>query len=80
MNKLNTNAETLDRILRERLANFNVPSEIRTELRSELLAFFNRPEKKPYGATVMTPEASIASDQARKDRKVQDSGPTPQII
>lgn len=71
---------TVDRILRERLEQFNVPLETRQELRRAILAFLQRPEKKPHGAAVMTPEASMAADQARKDGKVQEGGPTPQII
>lgn len=71
---------TVDRIIRERLEQFNVPLETRQEIRREVLAFLQRPEKKPHGATVMTPEASMASDQARKDKRVQDGGPTPQVI
>lgn len=70
---------TLDRILRERLEAFSVPQEVRAELRKELLAFFQRPEKKPFGACVMTPEASIAADQARRDKKTQRGGPTPPV-
>ena len=70
---------TLDRILRERLESFNVPQEVRAELRKEILAFFQRPEKKPFGACVMTPEASIAADQARKEKRTQKGGPTPPV-
>jgi hypothetical protein len=70
---------TLDRILRERLDQYNVPQEVRAELRKELLAFFQRPEKKPFGACVMTPEASIAADQARKEKRTQKGGPTPPV-
>lgn len=70
---------TLDRILRERLEAFNVPQEIRGELRKEILAFFQRPETKPFGACIMTAEASIAADQARKEGKTQKGGPTPKI-
>jgi len=71
---------TLNRILRERLEQFNVPPEVQAELRKEILAFFQRPEKKPFGACVMSPQASIAADQARKEKKTQKGGPTPEII
>ena len=71
---------TLNRILRERLAPFNVPPEIQAELRKEILAFFQRPEKKPFGACTMTPQASMAADQARKEKKTQKGGPTPEIV
>jgi hypothetical protein len=71
---------TVDRILRERLEQFGVPSEVRNELRSELLAFFQRPEKQPFGACIMTPAASIAADQARKAKETQKSGSKPEII
>jgi len=73
--------QTVDRILRERLEQFEVPSEVRNELRRDILAFFQRPETKPFGATVMTPEASIAADQARKEKRTQDPGTnTPKIV
>lgn len=71
---------TVDRILRERLEQFGVPSEIRSEIRNELLAFFQRPEKKPFGACVMTPAASMAADQARKAKETQHGGSKPEII
>jgi len=71
---------TVDRILRERLEQYNVPSEVRSEIRAELLAFFQRPERKPFGAAIMTPAASMAADQARKTKQTQRGGPTPEII
>lgn len=71
---------TVDRILKERLEQFKVPVEIRNEIRNELLAFFQRPEKKPFGAAVMTPAASMAADQARKAKETQRGGATPDII
>lgn len=70
---------TLARLLRERLEQFNVPQEVQAELRREILAFFQRPERKPFGAVCMTPEASIAADQARKEGKTQRGGPTPPV-
>lgn len=71
---------TVDRILRERLEQFNVPAEVRNELRNDLLAFLQRPEKKPFGACVMTPSASMAADQALKNRATQKGGSKPEII
>lgn len=72
---------TIDRILRERLDQFDVPTEVRQELRREILAFFQRPETKPFGAAVMTPEASMAADQARKEKRAQAPGSnTPRIV
>lgn len=71
---------TVDRILRERLEQFEVPAEVRNELRNELLAFFQRPEKQPFGACVMTPAASMAADQARKAKETQRGGATPEVI
>jgi hypothetical protein len=76
-NSLNT---TVDRILRERLNQFEVPNDVITALKEEILAFFERPEKKPFGACVMTPAASIAADQARKEGKAQRGGSKPEII
>ncbi len=73
--------QTLDRILRERLEQFDIAPEIRVELRNEILAFFQRPQVEKFGATVMTAEASIAADQARKEKRVQQPGPNvPRII
>jgi len=78
--KTNLNT-TLERILRERLEQFDVPTEVRNELRKEILAFFQRPEQKPFGAAVMTGEASMAADQARKEGKTQGPGTnTPRIV
>lgn len=74
-------SQTVDRILRERLEQFEVPVEVRNELRAEILAYFQRPEVKRFGAAVMTPEASMAADQARKQGKTQPPGPnTPKVI
>jgi len=78
--KNNETPETIDRILRERLDQFNVPVKVRNEIRDTLLALFQRPNKKPFGACVMTPEASIASDQERKLKEKRRGGPTPEII
>lgn len=72
--------QTLDRILRERLEQFEVPTEVRQELRRDILAFFQRPEQKPFGATVMTPEGSMASDQARREKRPQRPGTGPRIV
>jgi hypothetical protein len=47
------------RIIAERLIDFDVPGEVITNIRDEILAAVNKPEKKPFGATVMTPEASL---------------------
>lgn len=79
--KNNDPLSVLDRMFRERLEQYEVPLEVRVELRKEILAYFGRPEVKKYGATVMTPEASMAADKARKDGEIQSpDGPTPQII
>jgi hypothetical protein len=81
VDKSNDMTVTLDRILRERLDQFEVPVEVRNELRRDILAFFQRPEKKPFGAAVMTPEASMAADQARKEKRAQKPGEnTPKVI
>jgi len=77
--KAETNA-ILDRILRERLAPFNVPVEIRNSIRDEVLSLIERPERKPYGACVMTPEASMAADMAKKENRIPDQSAKPKII
>ena len=72
---------TIDRILRERLEQHEVPVETRNEIRDAVLAFLGRPQTDPFGATVMTPEASMAGDHARKTGKPQPPGPnTPKIV
>jgi hypothetical protein len=80
MNNSGDSGLTLDRILRERLEQYEVPQEVRGTLRDEILAFFNRPEKKPYGAAVMTPEASMAADKERKEKKFDPNAAKPKII
>lgn len=82
MNRDNNNdtSLTLDRILRERLDQYNVPLEVRGELRKELLAFFGRPERNPFGACVMTPEASVAADKERQDKKANPNAAKPKVI
>jgi hypothetical protein len=73
-------SSTLDRILRERLEAFNVPVEVRNKIVEEVLAFMQRPERKPYGAAVMTPEASIAADKARERGHASKDDAKPQIM
>jgi len=80
MTNSNDNSLTLDRILRERLDQYNVPVEVRTSLRGELLAFFGRPERKPFGACVMTPEASVAADKERVEKRGDPNNAKPTII
>jgi hypothetical protein len=79
-NNSNDNSLTLDRILRERLDQFNVPQEVRANLRQEIMAFFGRPERKPFGACVMTPEASVAADKEREKKPVDPETARPKII
>jgi hypothetical protein len=76
----NDNSLTLDRILRERLDQYNVPQEVRAELRKEVMAFFGRPERKPFGACVMTPEASVAADKERVAKRADPNSAKPTII
>jgi len=68
---------TLERILRERLEQFNVPAEVRSSLHDEIMAFFERPEKKVFGAAVMTAEASMAADRAKQtgEQSIHDAKP-----
>jgi hypothetical protein len=70
----------LDRILRERLDQFDVPLEVRTSLRQEIMTFFARPERKPSGATVMTPSASMAADKQRQGHDVDPDSAKPQVL
>jgi hypothetical protein len=76
----NDNSLTLDRILRERLEQFNVPQEVRANLRQEIMVFFGRPERKPFGACVMTPEASVAADKEREKKPFDPESAKPKII
>jgi len=75
----NSTGHTLDRILRERLEDFKVPTEVRNAIAEEILALMQRPERKPYGAAVMTPEASLAADKAR-ERGARSDDAKPQIM
>lgn len=76
----NDNSLTLDRILRERLEQFNVPQEVRASLRAEIMSFFGRPERKPFGACVMTPEASVAADKERAGKYNSPDSAKPKIL
>lgn len=77
----NDPSHALERLLRERLEQFKVPTEVRAELQDDILTFFQRPEVKPFGAAVMTAAASMAADQARKEKRVQPpGGHTPEIM
>jgi len=71
---------TLDRLLRERLDQFEVPQEVRSALRQDILAFFGRPERNPFGACVMTPEASVAADKERIEKRGDPNNAKPRII
>jgi hypothetical protein len=71
---------TLDRILRERLEQFDVPQEVRAALRTEIMTFFGRPERNPFGACVMTPEASVAADKERIEKRGDPGNAKPRII
>lgn len=76
----NKTADIVERILRERLEQFNVPVEIRNKIAAEILGILERPERKPYGAAVMTPEASIAADRARERGHASKDDAKPQIM
>lgn len=78
--KMNDITTTLDRILRERLEQYKVPNEVRAELRKEISSFFARPERNPFGACVMTPEASVAADKERIEKRGDANNAKPQII
>lgn len=79
-NNSNDSGLTIDRILRERLEQFNVPQEVRAALRTELLSFFGRPERKPLGACVMTPEASVAADKERLEKRGDPNNAKPTVL
>ena len=79
MNSAPDAGAAVDKILRDRLTQFEVPVEVRNELRKEILAYFGRPEVKKFGATVMTPAASMAADRARKDGE-DPNAPKPEVI
>jgi hypothetical protein len=76
----NETSNFVDRVLRERLDLFNVPVEIRNSIRDEILSLIERPERKPYGACVMTAEASMAADMAKKENRTPDQSAKPRII
>ena len=72
--------EMIDRILKERLNQYQVPIEIQNEIRKELMSAMSRPEKQKKGCTIMTPSASMAADLARKSGKPQVGGEKPQVL
>jgi len=57
---------TVRRLLAERLMEYDVPGPVISEIRDEIMVIVNTPEKKPYGAAVMTQEASINENQRPK--------------
>lgn len=79
-NNSNDMTLTVDRILRERLEQYDVPQEVRAELRKDLMSFFGRPERKPFGACVMTPEASVAADKERIEKRADANNAKPKIV
>jgi hypothetical protein len=70
----------IDRILRERLNDFNVPREIQHNIRDEFIQVLARPERTPYGACVMTPEASLAADKAKQRGTASPDDEKPRIV
>lgn len=76
----NSMAGIVERILRERLDQFKVPVEVREQIASEILGILERPERKPYGAAVMTAEASMAADRARERKQARPDDAKPQIM
>jgi hypothetical protein len=68
----------VNRILRERLEQFEVPVEVRSELAANLLNLLGRPERNKYGACVMTPEASMDADRQRRGES--GTGEKPRIV
>lgn len=76
----NSMAGIVERILRERLEQFKVPVEVREQIAAEILGILERPERKPYGAAVMTAEASIAADKARERGRASRDDAKPQIM
>lgn len=80
MNKAASTTAIVDRILRERLEDFEVPSKLRNTIRDEILSIVSRPERNPSGACIMTPEASAASDQIRQGKIQAEDAPNPKIV
>lgn len=68
----------IKRLLNERLNSYEIPDAVMDGLQTEILAFMQRPERKIRGATVMTPEASFASDHARKNKLPDNPNSLPQ--
>jgi len=66
--------EIINRLLRERLKDYKVPAAIIQSILTEIMTAIKKAnpmaaEKKPYGASVMTAEASMAADEERKTKK-----------
>ena len=77
--KIDGLSENIARVLKERLDQFKVPSEVQFNIKSEILALIAVPEKKPYGACVMTQAASEAGDRQRKGQGMPGDS-KPEII
>ena len=56
----------INRVLRERLEQFEIPVEVRKNIATELLNLVGRPERQKSGVTIMTPEASMDADRQRR--------------
>lgn len=60
--------EKINRLLSERLEQFNVPVEIRNNICTEIMAILAQPQAGPKGTYVYKPEQSVAADLERKQR------------
>lgn len=72
--------DLIDRVLRERLKEWDIPKQILNSIRDELIIAMNQPEKKPFGAAVMTAAASMAADEERLTKNFSKTNAKPEII
>lgn len=67
-------------ILQNYLGKYNIDESVIDSMASELLRTLDAPERKKYGASVMTPEASASSDKVRRGEVKPSNGIKPTVF
>lgn len=67
-------------LLRKRLEPFNVPNDVVRGIRDDIVKLTLPAKKKPFGAAVMTKEASEAGDQIKRGSDVAPASAKPKIV
>ena len=60
-------SEKILRILRERLNDYEIDPKIIRAIKDEIVTYVMQPQKKVFGASVMTEGASMAADKIQKE-------------